>query len=85
MGGDPVALLHVLDTLVDTSREELAAIAAPTVVVAGESDERFVSARELAAVIGAPCVAIPGTHATAMTSPALGLALRDVLTAVPTA
>jgi len=38
VGGDPVALLHVLDTFVDTPREELARIETPTLVLIGADD-----------------------------------------------
>src|SRR3546814_2085792 len=37
-GGDPEALLLILDTFVDTSRDDLAAINLPVLVVTGEDD-----------------------------------------------
>ncbi|MEZ0242592.1 MAG: alpha/beta fold hydrolase, partial [Sphingomonas sp.] len=37
--GDPEALLLILDTFVDTSREEVAAIAQPTLVLSGVEDQ----------------------------------------------
>jgi hypothetical protein len=37
--GHPQALLHVLETPVDTSRDELAAISVPTLVIQGSADE----------------------------------------------
>src|SRR3546814_9306279 len=36
--GDPVALLGILDTFVDTKREAIAAIDQPTLVLAGDED-----------------------------------------------
>src|SRR3546814_9610275 len=36
--GDPVALLGILDTFVDTPREAIAAIDQPTLVLAGDED-----------------------------------------------
>lgn len=39
LGGDPVALLYVLGTLVDTPREALARIAIPTLVLVGAQDD----------------------------------------------
>ena len=78
--GDPVALLGVLDTFVDTSREELARITVPTLVVSGVDDHDNGSAEELATVLpGARHVAIPGNHMTAVANPDLGRAIADFL------
>ncbi len=46
--GDPEALLLILDTFVDTSREEIAAIDLPALVVTGAEDFDNGSAQELA-------------------------------------
>jgi pimeloyl-ACP methyl ester carboxylesterase len=63
--GDPVALLHVLGTFVETPREALSAITIPVLVVAGDQDER--QAGQLAAALPhARFAEVPGDHASAM-------------------
>lgn len=80
-GGDPQALLPLLDSFVDTSRAELGAIAIPTLVLSGEDDHDNGSARALAAAIpGAAYVEIPGNHMSAVTKPELGRAIARFLT-----
>ncbi|MES2444659.1 MAG: alpha/beta fold hydrolase [Pseudomonadota bacterium] len=80
--GDPQALLRILDTFVDTPREMIAAIAQPTVVIAGVEDDDNGPASELAAAIpGATLVEIPGNHMSAVTRPELGQAIADFLAA----
>jgi pimeloyl-ACP methyl ester carboxylesterase len=49
-GADPVALIRVLDTFVDTPRELLARVDVSTLVIAGEADTARGSVEELAAV-----------------------------------
>lgn len=79
-GGDPVALLHILETFVDTSRAQLAAIAVPSLVVTGTEDDDNGSGEALAAVIpGARFAAIPGNHMSAVTKPELGREIADFL------
>ena len=53
--GDPVALLNILATFVDTTRGELAAIDRPVLVVTGSEDDDNGSGEALAE-------AIPGAH-----------------------
>lgn len=73
-GADPRALLYVLDSFVDTPVTALAAITTPTLVVAGEEDER--QAEKLAAALpAARYVPVPGNHATAMVSAELAAAI----------
>jgi pimeloyl-ACP methyl ester carboxylesterase len=82
VGGDPVALLHVLDTVVDTPREALAAVATPTLVLTGRDDDVGGSGPELAAAL--PCawyVEVPGDHMSAVAEPRLGEAVADFLDA----
>ena len=80
VGGDPVALLRVLDTFVDTARGALATIATPTVVVSGADDRDNGSAEELAAVLmDGRCVVVPGNHMSAVTKVDLGAAIADFL------
>ena len=80
VGGDPVALLNVLNTFVDTPREALARIAAPTLVLSGAEDHDNGSAEALAAALPhGRYVAVPGNHMTAVTKPELGAAIADFL------
>jgi pimeloyl-ACP methyl ester carboxylesterase len=80
MGGDPVAMLHVLDTQVDTAVESLAHIETPTLVLVGEQDEAHESAKELAAALGNGRFAVvPGNHMSAVTKADLGAAIEDFL------
>jgi pimeloyl-ACP methyl ester carboxylesterase len=73
--GDPVALRLVLDTPVDTTREQLAAITVPTLVLTGSDDEPE-AGRELAATLPhAIFVEVPGDHVGASGTPELGKAL----------
>jgi pimeloyl-ACP methyl ester carboxylesterase len=77
--GDPVALRLVLDTPVDTTREQLAAIAVPTLVVAGTLDEPE-AGRQLAATLPhGRFVEVPGDHVGASGTPELGQAFADWL------
>jgi pimeloyl-ACP methyl ester carboxylesterase len=80
VGGDPVALLHVLDTFVDTPREALAQIRMPVLVLAGAEDHDNGSAEALAAALpdGHHGV-LPGNHMSAVTKAELGSAIVDFL------
>ncbi|MGH8210734.1 MAG: alpha/beta fold hydrolase [Steroidobacteraceae bacterium] len=78
--GDPVALLNVLDTCVDTPREALARIKTLTLVLIAAEDEDNGSAQALAAALPeASCVVMPGNHMSAVTKPELGMAVADFL------
>jgi pimeloyl-ACP methyl ester carboxylesterase len=80
VGGDPVALLHVLDTFVDTPRERLARIETPTLVLMGSDDHDTGSGEDLAAALPrGQYAAIPGNHMSAVTKPELGAAMADFL------
>ena len=80
VGGDPVALLHVLDTAVDTPRESLARIGMRTLVSAGAQDDDNGSASALAAALPeGHLVVVPGNHMTAVTKPELGAAIAEFL------
>jgi pimeloyl-ACP methyl ester carboxylesterase len=77
-GEDPVALLHVLDSLVATPAESLTAITTPTLVVMGADDERAVSGEQLAAALPHGSHAeIAGDHGTAARSPELATTMLD--------
>lgn len=80
VGGDPVALLHILDTFVDTPRQALAGIDVPTLVLAGEEDHDNGSADALAeALPSGRHAAVPGNHMSAVTRPELGEAIAGFL------
>ena len=80
VGGDPVALLHVLDTFVDTSRESLGRIETPTLVLMGSDDHDTGSGEDLAAALPHGQYAVmPGTHMSAVTKPDLGTAIASFL------
>jgi pimeloyl-ACP methyl ester carboxylesterase len=82
--GDPVALLHVLDTFVDTPREELARIVVPTLVLTGADDHDNGSAEALSAALpNGKYVSIPGNHMSAVTKPELGAAIGAFLRLEP--
>lgn len=77
--GDPEALLRVLDTTVDTTREELAEIAVPTMVLSGADDDPE-SGRMLATVLPhGRYVEVPGHHIGVARSPQLHEAIADYL------
>ncbi len=76
VGGDPVALLHVLDTFVDTAPAELQRIQTPTLVLIGDDDHDTGSGEELAAALPhGTHSTIPGTHMSAVTKPELGTSI----------
>ena len=84
VGGDPVALLHVLDTFVDTPRADLAKIETSTLVLTGADDNDNGSAEALAAALpNGKYVSIPGNHMSAVTKPELGLAIAAFLGRIP--
>ncbi len=79
-GGDPVALLNVLETFLDTSRDELSAVERPVLIVTGAEDDDNGSGEALAeAIPDARFRSIPGNHMSAVTKPELGQAIADFL------
>ncbi|MEP9401502.1 alpha/beta fold hydrolase [Sphingomonas silueang] len=79
-GGDPVALLGILDTFVDTTRAELAAITQPVLVLAGEEDDDNGSHAALAELLpDARLAEVPGGHMSAVTKRELGEAIAAFL------
>lgn len=79
-GGDPQALLPLLDSFVDTREAELRAIDLPTLVVSGAEDRDNGSAEKLAAMLPRGRYGeVPGNHMSAVTRPELGRALADFL------
>lgn len=81
-GGDPVALLGVLETFVDTPAEAIAGFAWPTRVVSGNEDFDNGSAAALAeALPDARYVEVPGGHMSCVAKPELGQAIAAFLAA----
>lgn len=79
-GGDPAALIHILDTFVDSTPEALQRIAMPTRIIAGVDDHDNGSASALAELLpDARYVEIPGNHMSAVARPELGDAIVDFL------
>jgi pimeloyl-ACP methyl ester carboxylesterase len=79
-GGDPQALLHVLDTLVATPDAALRQITTPTLVVVGDRDDGHASADALAATLpSAQFTQVPGNHFTALTGPEFATAILAFL------
>lgn len=80
VGGDPVALLGILDSFVDTTAADLAAMSVPIAVVLGTEDDDNGSGAALAeAVPQGQFLAIPGSHMGAVTRRELGLVIGDFL------
>ena len=79
-GGDPLALLPLLDSFVNSTRGELAAIAVPTLVLAGVADDDNGSAPALAGLLPqGELVQVPGDHMSAVLRPELGEAIAAFL------
>lgn len=79
-GGDPVALLRILDTFIDTPTETLAAFDMPIGVVCGAEDNDNGSAQALADILpNGRLISVPGNHMSAVIKPELGVAIRDFM------
>ena len=79
--GDPVAMLNILNTFVDTPEEQIRAIQQPTEVICGADDQDNGIAQELVdALPNGRYVEIPGNHMNAVTRKELGQAIVDFLT-----
>jgi pimeloyl-ACP methyl ester carboxylesterase len=80
-GGDPVALRLILDTFVDTSKEELRALDLPVAVICGEDDQDNGSAAALAEMLPhGKLFTVPGNHMSAVVKPELGQEMVAALT-----
>ncbi len=78
--GDPIALLNILGTFVDTPPEAINGFALPSLVVAGYEDHDNGSASDLAAALpDARLVETPGGHMSTVVKPELGQAMADFL------
>lgn len=79
-GGDPVALLGILDTFVDTPLSAIQAFEQPALVVNGVDDDDNGSAAELAETLpDGRYVEVPGNHMSCVVKPELGQAIADFL------
>jgi pimeloyl-ACP methyl ester carboxylesterase len=78
-GADPLALLHVMNSLVPTSEEGLRQISIPTLVAIGDQDERSDADKLAALVSGARFVRVPGDHGSALAAPELAAAIAAFL------
>lgn len=80
LGGDPRALLQVLNSIVATPTGALRLIETPTLVVVGDEDHDHASAEALAAVLPkARFTRVRGNHWTALTGPEFASAITAVL------
>jgi pimeloyl-ACP methyl ester carboxylesterase len=79
-GGDPQALLPLLDSFVDSTEAELRALAMPTLVLSGAEDQDNGPAEALAHLLpDARFVEVPGNHMSAVTRPDFGRAIAEFL------
>ena len=79
-GGDPQALLMVLNTFVDTPEAVLRGIDLPVLALGGVDDDDNGSISALADVLpDVRVVTIPGNHMSAVVRPELGQAIADFL------
>lgn len=79
-GGDPEALLPLLDSFVDSTEAELRNLAMPVLVLMGAEDDDNGSGEELADLLpDGRYVEVPGNHMSAVTKPELGRAIADFL------
>jgi pimeloyl-ACP methyl ester carboxylesterase len=81
-GGDPQAMLPLLDSFVDSTEEELRSITMPTLILSGAEDQDNGPAQALADLLPqGRYVEAPGNHMSAVTKPELGRAVADFLSA----
>jgi pimeloyl-ACP methyl ester carboxylesterase len=79
-GGDPAALVGVLDTFVDTPLAALARITVPTLVLTGADDGHNDTAEALASALGnGQYIMLPGNHGTAIATPQFESAIISFL------
>ena len=81
-GGDPKALVRILDTFVDTPDDILRQFDMPVAVICGQDDQDNGSAHKLADILPqGKLITVPGNHMSAVTKPELAEAMADFLTA----
>jgi pimeloyl-ACP methyl ester carboxylesterase len=83
-GMDPVAVVHVLDSLVATPTGPVGDVTIPTLVLVGRDDPRAASAAELVDVMpAATLVEVDGDHGTAPAAPAFAQVVGRFLAGQP--
>lgn len=81
-GGDPQAMLPLLDSFVDSTEEELKSISMPTLVLSGAQDQDNGPVAALADILPqGRFVEVPGNHMSAVTKPDLGRGIAEFLAA----
>jgi pimeloyl-ACP methyl ester carboxylesterase len=81
-GGDPQAMLPLIDSFADSTEDELRAIAMPTLILSGAEDQDNGPAEALADILPqGRYQEVPGNHMSAVTKPELGVAIADFLAA----
>jgi pimeloyl-ACP methyl ester carboxylesterase len=81
-GGDPRAMLPLLDSFVDSTEAELRGIAIPTLVLSGAEDRDNGPAEALADLLSrGRYEEVPGNHMSAVTKPDFGRAIASFLAA----
>lgn len=79
-GGDPQALLPLLDSFVDTDEAQLRAILQPTLVLSGSEDHDNGSSEDLARLLrNGRHLEVPGNHMSVVTKPDFGFAIARFL------
>ena len=79
-GGDPAALLLILETFVDTPEPVLRGLALPVLALGGVDDDDNGAIAALADVLpDVRVVTVPGNHMSAVVRPELGQAIADFL------
>jgi pimeloyl-ACP methyl ester carboxylesterase len=77
-GGDPLAMLPLIDSFVATTPVEVGAIQTPALVLSGVEDHDNGSSAALAETLPqGRLVEVPGNHMTAVLQPALGQAILE--------
>jgi pimeloyl-ACP methyl ester carboxylesterase len=75
-GGDPKAMLALIDSFADSTEEELRSIAMQTLVLSGADDQDNGPAEALADILPqGQYVEVPGNHMSAVTKAELGQAM----------
>ena len=78
--GDPEALLPLVGSFVDSTREELGRIGMPTLVLSGAEDQDNGPSEELAELLpDGRFVEVPGNHMSVVTKPEFGRAIAGFL------
>lgn len=80
VGADPEALTRVIGANVAMTRDDIASVDVPTLVLMGAQDDDHGSGQELAELLPkATCAEIPGNHMACIVRPELGAAIAAFL------